>query len=164
MCQPPRRTEPTDVMCIAFIPGDEGVVMGRAKSVGPPPVNPQGPDGPGQRVQSLSSGQRMEVRGLTWMTVEGSSGDWFLARNSGRKQREIDASGSDATSEGKLLRACTSLHLRPEARTMRSTVLRVRYLREISRIGLNGERCRVENQEKVPRWSASGVSRIHDGC
>ena len=41
--------------------------------------------------------------GLDMDYGEGSPGDWFLARNSGRKQWEIDPSGSYATSEGKLL-------------------------------------------------------------
>ena len=104
------------------------------------------------------------------MTREGSLGDWFLARNSGRKLREIDPFGSDVTSEGKPLRACTSLHLRPEARATRKTVLRVRNFREISRIGSCGARRRacykvyrdtlwklyytiMENWTKSPHWA-----------
>ena len=95
----------------------------------------------------------MEVRGLIWMMGEGSPGDWFSARNSGRKRREKDPSGSNATLEGKTLRACTSLHLRLEVRATK-TVFRVRNFSEISRMGLYGARCREESTRK---WSQDGV-------
>ena len=90
----------------------------------------------------------MEVRGLIKMTGEGSPGVWFLARNSGRKRREKDPPGSDTTSEGKPLRACTSLHLRPEARATWKAVLRIRNFSEISRMGLYGARHRAERTRK----------------
>ena len=43
-CWPPRHGW-SDVLHVAFIPGDEEAATGHAKSVGLPPVNPQGPDG-----------------------------------------------------------------------------------------------------------------------
>ena len=41
----PRPTGQSDVLRVAFIPGDEEAVTGRSKSSSPPPVNRQGPDG-----------------------------------------------------------------------------------------------------------------------
>ena len=104
----------------------------------------------GQRVQSSLSGPTMEVWGLIWMMGDGSHGGWFLARNSGRKQREMDSSGSDATLDGKLLRACTSLQLWREASTMRKAVSRVSCFRGISQILCMGKDAEQTEPEKGP--------------
>ena len=81
-----------------------------------------------------------EGQDVIWMIGDGCSEDWFLAKNSGRKRREIDPSGSDATSDDKLLRARTLQHLWPEARTTRKAALSVSCFRDISLTGSYGER------------------------
>ena len=58
---PPRPAGQSDVLRVACIPGEEEAATGCAMSAGPPPVKRQGPDG--ARVQTSSSGQRVEVRG-----------------------------------------------------------------------------------------------------
>ena len=78
---------------------------------------------------SSSSGAKIE-RDLIEMTGEGEPGSWFLARKSGRNCRDMELSGSNATSLGSPLSACTSLHLLLEARETRKAVLRVRCFRE----------------------------------
>ena len=73
--QPLRYAGRSDVLRIAFIPGDAEAATGLAKRVGPPPVNPQGPDGAKStvsvvRAEKGGEGLDMDDRGrVPWRLV-----------------------------------------------------------------------------------------------
>ena len=79
------------------------------------------------------------------MEGEGSPGTWFFARNSGRKRREKEPSGSLATSWERPLKAWTSLQRLPEARATRKAVFQVRCFNEQERRGSKGACLREES-------------------
>ena len=84
--QPLRYAGRSDVLRIAFIPGDAEAATGLAKRVGPPPVNPQGPDGlkstdslvkdtetercVERNAKKLPTGKREGLQGCTWLSCD----------------------------------------------------------------------------------------------
>ena len=96
LCWPLRPAGQSDVLRIACIPGEEEAATGHAKSASRPPINRQGQEG--AKGMDLVITADSGGAGLDMDDREGSPGDWLLARKSGRKQWEIDPSGSYATS------------------------------------------------------------------
>ena len=95
----------------------------------------------GHKNLSISSGQSIGARALITIGGEHWSKGWFLAKNPGINLRETEPSVSQAK-EWKC-KACTSLHLRPDAREMRNTVLNVSLSKAQLRIGSYGSDLRI---------------------
>ena len=92
LLQPPRHAGLPDVLRIAFIPGDEKAAIGRTKSAGLPPVDPQGPDGAKSTVfviRAENGGEGLDIDDLgrvpwklilskeLWKEMEGNRSVWL---------------------------------------------------------------------------------------
>ena len=131
----------SDVLRVAFIPGDEEVAMGRAKSVGLPPINPQGPDG---------------AKGTVFVVRAEDGGTGLDMDDGGRVPcRLVLSKGTREGNGGKQIHLAQMQHLRancsghaPDYIFGQEWGFRVRYLREISWIGSYGKRRRAERTRK----------------
>ena len=160
--QPPRYTWMPDVLCIAFVPGDKEVAASRAKRAGPPPVNPQSPD----RAKSTVFVIRAENGGKGLDMDDGGRVPWRLVLG-----QEL---GKEAERERSIWLWCNiggqaaqGMHLTAPAAggegNEENRFQGKKFQWNFSNGLVWGKTKGREDQEKVPRWSTSGVPCIPDG-